>query len=147
MSYRILPLEYTGEGEQSFDLGLISIILVSRFNYQTRCWSLDILDANGVNLAVGLMMVPYIDIIKACPELKLRVGALVPVENFAGNYTIPESIGYNLQLFWYPPGETIELFDPSIMINPEVPLLGSFLYDDGAIVQFDDGTNVEGVVV
>lgn len=147
MSYRILPLEYTGEGEQSFDLGLISVTLATRFNYQARCWSVDILDANGSNLAVGLMMVPYIDLLKACPELKLRVGALVPVENLAGDYSIPESLGYNLQLFWYPPGETVELFDPNIMVNPDVPLLEAFLYDDGSVVQFDDGMNVEGVVL
>lgn len=145
MSYLYLPLTYSGESEQTFDLGTISIVIVNRYNYQTRCWSLDILDGNGNNLAAGLMMVPYVDILKGYPELKLRVGSLVPVENKAGDYNIPEYLGEYLQLFWYPPGETPELFDPNIMINPDTPVLTPLLFDDGTIVQFDDGMSVEAV--
>lgn len=109
MNFNILPLEYTGEGHQSFDLGLISVTLVPRFNYQASCWTLDILDANNAVLLAGLMMIPNLDILKPYPDLKQQLGALVPVENNVGDYLIPESLGYNLQLFWYPVGTEVIL--------------------------------------
>lgn len=109
MSYIILPLEYTGEGSQSFDLGNISVTLTPRFNYAAGCWSLDILDATGANLANGLMMVPNTDLLLGLTDLKLQIGSLVVVENNVDDYKNPESIGYNMQLLWYPYGTEITL--------------------------------------
>jgi len=118
MSYRTLPLTFAAEASQSFDLGLISIVIVPRYNYQMSCWAIDILDANDNLLAGGLVAVPYVDILGGLPELKLRIGALVFVENNTGDYLIAESLGYNLQLFWYPPSEAVELFTPNPATGP-----------------------------
>jgi hypothetical protein len=109
MSYLILALDYTGEGHQSFDLGLISVTLVPRFNYSAAAWSLDILDTNDNMIVAGLMMTPYVDILKPYLELKQQLGSLVPIENRVGDYKIPQSLGFNLQLVWYPVGVPVVL--------------------------------------
>ena len=106
---QVIALQSSGEGSFTVDLGDALVTLVCRFNYSAASWSMDILDAEGVVLVAGLMLVPNVDILIPYLDLKELLGSLVLVELNPNDYQSDALLGTNTKLLWYPPGVEIEL--------------------------------------
>ena len=78
-----------------------------RFNYSSRCWSLDITDAEGVLLAAGLMLIPNVDILEPYQQLKRTLGSIVLLEKNVGDYRVADFLGMQTKLAWFAPGREI----------------------------------------
>lgn len=100
--YRIIPLSSDGEGRRTVDLDGVIVILVTRYNYTTSCWSMDILDVDGIVLVAGVMLVPDVDLLKPHTAIKAQIGSLSIVENVAGDYESPDKLGEDVKLIWTP---------------------------------------------
>ena len=106
--YRI-PLTAKGGATFTIPLGDVVVSLIPKFNYSSQCWTLDILDAQGEDLLLGLMLVPNIDILFPYPSVKEDLGSLVLIELNENDYQIVDYLGVNAELLWFPPGQEIVL--------------------------------------
>lgn len=102
--YNVLRLPSDASSNLSFTLGNVAVSFVTKFNYTSSIWNLDILDVSGNTIVAGLALIPGINICAAYPELTDTIGSLVVMEETAGNYTDPTLLGTKVQLVWYPVG-------------------------------------------
>ena len=102
--YQLIQLTSSGEGITTVDLSSILVRLVTRFNYQAECWTMDIFDIDDTLLAAGLMLVPQIDVLIPLTELKERIGGLMLIELNPDDYKSDSLLGINTILLWFPPG-------------------------------------------
>ena len=107
MAYNVLPLNPDGEGHARFNLGNVSVELVTQFNYTIGAWSMDVLDANGTPLVCGLMLLPGFDLLKPYPDLKASIGGLMVAEQNEGDHQYPDLLGSTVQLLWFPVGTVV----------------------------------------
>lgn len=112
MSYNVIPLTTDGEGHVRVNLGNTAVELVTRFNYTVGAWSLDILDAAGDTLIAGVMLFPWIDLLKPYPDLKALLTGLVLVENNPGDHQYPDLLGTQVQLLWGDPAAILAALSP-----------------------------------
>lgn len=111
MSDEVVYIDLFSNGESRFvvDLNGYLATFVTKFNYSARAWSLDILDADGVLILAGVMLVPNVDILYGYPQAKKNLGGLVLIEAAVGNYTIPDKLSTGAKLLWFPPGVEVGL--------------------------------------
>jgi len=87
----------------------VVVIMIPKYNYSAKCWTLDIYDTQNDPLILGLMLIPNIDILIPYPSIKELIGSLVLVELNAGDYMDSESLGIKTKLLWFRPGAEIIL--------------------------------------
>lgn len=105
----IIELDNSGEGRYIVELGDVLVTIITRFNYSTGSWMIDIEDANGLLLLAGLMLVPNVDILFPYIEQKEILGGLVLFEKKAGDYQSDSLLGQDTKLVWFPPGTDVEI--------------------------------------
>lgn len=105
----LIELTSDGEGRTDVDLGDTLVTMVTRFNYYSKVWTMDILDALGETILSGLMLVPGVDLLSPYAQQKELLGGLVLLEESVGDYLSDARLGTNTKLFWFPPGTEIFL--------------------------------------
>ena len=100
---KVISLTNQGGVENSVNFGTGLYSLVTTYNYQARCWTMDILDGNGNLILAGIMLVPNVDLLYPYPAISALIGSLVIFEYKADDYQNPDQLGANVQLGWYPP--------------------------------------------
>lgn len=105
----VIEMTSDGEGTTEVNLGDTLVTLITRFNYSIKAWTMDIIDAQGNNILLGLMMVPNVDILSPYPEQKELLGGLVLFEQNPGDYLYDDKLGTSTKLVWVPPGTEMEL--------------------------------------
>jgi hypothetical protein len=105
---KYIDLSNDGGATTTVPLGDTVITIRQKYNYTIKCWTIDILDAEGTLLLAGLMLVPDIDILKPYPAIKELIGSLVLIEKTADDYQSAELFGTNTKLLWFAPGEEID---------------------------------------
>lgn len=109
MTYKVIPLDSSGEGRVTADLESVVVEFVTKYNYSAKCWTLDLYDAQGVAILTGLMLVPDVDVLYPYQDIGEDLGSLVLVEQTEMEYTKVEALGATAQLLWFPPGQEIVL--------------------------------------
>ena len=107
--YNIIPLLADGENTTTLNLSIGIISIVTRYNYLSECWCMDILDANGDLMLAGIMLVPLIDLLAPHTAVKQEIGTFLLIEKYTGAYKDPDKLGTDTALLWYAPGEDIEI--------------------------------------
>ena len=85
----------------------VVVTLQTKYNYSAECWVMDICDAQDEPLALGIMLVPDIDLLIGYTALKEQIGSLVLIEKARNDYKDPDSLGNTTKLLWFAPGEDI----------------------------------------
>ena len=107
MSFMV-PMTNDGSSQRSIMLGSTYVSLVTRWNYTSKCWSLDLIDATSTVLLAGLKLIPGADILTPYTAVKaLLGGSLFVYEHHDEDYKDPEKLGTDVVLIWYPDGETV----------------------------------------
>ena len=96
-----IPLNST-PGEQTTTLGQTTVILRTAFNYSAKCWTMDIYDANRVPIVMGIMLVPFVDLLRAFPAAKEKIGTMILAADSFTSSADPESLGNSTMLVWWP---------------------------------------------
>lgn len=103
----VIDMTDDGEGSTEVVLGGVLVKLTTRFNYSAQSWTMDIIDAQGLGIVTGIMMVPGVDMLSPYPEQKELLGGFVLVEEYVGAHLSDSSLGRSTKLIWFPPGASI----------------------------------------
>ena len=104
-----VPLSSDGQSTRVVPLGDVLVALTTRYNYYARVWVLDVQDAQGGDLLLGLALVPGLDLLAPYPQLKKRLGGLLLLQRRREAHRDPEGLGTDAQLLWFAPGEPVEV--------------------------------------
>ena len=102
-----IPLTSTGNCSTSVTLSTGNFSLLTRYNYQAKCWTLDITDTNLNDVVLGIMLVPGVLLLHAYPYVKSSFGDIFLVETVTGSYMIPDNLGKTNFLIWIAPDEMV----------------------------------------
>ena len=108
----MIEIQLSPEGESRRVVQLSSVVvltLVTRYSYYQRVWTLDILDAQGGDVLLGLPLVPGLDLLAPYPQQKKTLGGLLLLQRRREAHRTPESLGVDTQLLWFAPGEPVEV--------------------------------------
>lgn len=103
----VIPLN--NDGARRIDIDLENDIGVITFrsywNGITETWNVDLVDAEGNDIILGLAMVVGIDLLKAHPLVGDRIGQLRVVSTTDENNRNTETLGNTAELVHFAPGE------------------------------------------
>lgn len=97
---RVLPLD-AFPAIFTTELGDGVYALSTLYNYTIRAWTLDIHDANGEAVLLGLMLYPHIDLLRGFPTERARLGGLVLLEEHSEAHRAAPSLGTSAKLLWF----------------------------------------------
>lgn len=104
-----IELTTDGEGRHTIDMTTVLVVLVTRYNFYTNVWTLDILDILETPILTGIPLVPGVDLLAPYAQVKKTLGGLVLVEKNEGDYKDQDLLGNNTKLLWFPVGEEVEV--------------------------------------
>lgn len=114
----IIPVNSEPDRELQIQLGDNLLTVRTYFNETALQWFMDLYDENGEPLALGLAMVPIINLLESETELTRNIGQFrVQTTNDTENRA-PDSLGNLATLWWYAPGEFESLGIEDIEVNP-----------------------------
>lgn len=123
---QIVPTFNDGTVTYTVKLDTINYFIRLYFNEFASMWFLDLLDNNSSPIALGLALVPNVNILRYSRELTQTIGQLRISTTNTGNDTTT-SLGDDAILFYFLPGEFETLF-PNYN-NPDVRAQ-QFIFDD-----------------
>lgn len=100
-------LPVTNEPDRQFEVVLGDNLLTVRtyFNTVARTWFMDLYDGNDNPLALGLALVPLINVLEASPQLTQALGQFRILTTDGGENDTADSLGVTGLLYWFAPGE------------------------------------------
>jgi len=142
----IIPVNSTGDRRIQVLLGTNLLSIRTYWNSTVPGWYMDLVDSGGTNIALGLALVPVVNVLQSQPNLTRIYGQfrVFPVDNSENN--TENSLGDPAVLWWFSPGEweaneiaqaitTVLPFDVTTMYSPLPPappplfLDGSWMLD------------------
>ena len=106
---QVIPTFNTGTVAYNVSLNGTTFFIRTYFNEFASMWFLDLLDSNNDPVALGLALVPDINILRYSPSLTNTIGELRISTTETGNDTTT-SLGTDALLYYFLPGEFETLF-------------------------------------
>lgn len=106
---QVIPTFSTSTVSYNVSLNGATFFIRTYFNEFARMWFLDLLDSDSNPVALGLALVPDINILRYSQQLTDTIGELRISTVATGNDT-PTSLGDDALLYYFTPGEFETLF-------------------------------------
>lgn len=116
----ILPVNSTGDRRIQVLLGDFLLTVRTYWNPTVPGWYMDLVGSDGIDIALGVALVPEINVVAYDPTIT-RVYGQFRVFTVAGGENATEtSLGNTAQLWWFAPGEFESLVEQA-PVNPVLP--------------------------
>ncbi len=106
---QVIPTFSTGTVKYNVSLNGATFFIRTYFNEFSKMWFLDLLDSDNNPVALGLALVPDINILRYSQQLTDTIGELRISTAVTGNDTTM-SLGDDALLYYFTPGEFETLF-------------------------------------
>lgn len=101
----IIPVNSTGDRRIQVLLGSNLLFLRTYWNPTVPGWYMDISGSDGMPIAVGLALVPVVNVLESQPNLTRVFGQFRIFTLDGGENNSDDSLGRTARLWWFAPGE------------------------------------------
>lgn len=114
----LIPVNSEPDRQLQVQLGGALLTVRTYFNETALQWFMDLFDENGLPIALGLALVPLINVLESETELTRTIGQFrVQTVNDTENRE-SDSLGNMATLWWFAPGEYEALGIEDTTVNP-----------------------------